>query len=393
MPEPLQSRERVLAAMRREPVDYVPCCGAFNPLYPAQRRGHTWGFPWPPEAALEEQVACQVEQLGLDALVPVSLAPTLAYWSVGVARLAPGVKARTWREDGILHKAYATSAGELHAAIRYNDLWPHGENIPFYDDFNIGHFVEPWIRDAGDLECWRSLWTLPEPDEVVAAGRESLQRSQALAGTYGLATIAAAGMGLTGAMQLFGATELCLAAVDQPELVDAYLEWDHRLSLRAMQVLGLASVDIVRRNGFYETADFYSPAMLEHFLGDRLRAEATSARQAGLATTYLAHTGVMPILDHLAALPFDSVTGIDIAHPGTDLARIRDRLAASKALWTGPSSTHHIWKGAQATRQAVREVFECLGRRGFILTQCVSSHSIMPWESTLAMIDEWKKLR
>ena len=32
-------------------------------------------------------------------------------------------------------------------------------------------------------------------------------------------------------------------------------------------------------------------------------------------------------------------------------------------------------------------------RPGFILSPGVSAHSIMPWESTLAMIDEWKRLR
>ena len=44
-------------------------------------------------------------------------------------------------------------------------------------------------------------------------------------------------------------------------------------------------------------------------------------------------------------------------------------------------------------RQAVRDVFAAFGKRGLIIGPCPSAHSIMPWQNTLAMVDEWKKLR
>ena len=44
-------------------------------------------------------------------------------------------------------------------------------------------------------------------------------------------------------------------------------------------------------------------------------------------------------------------------------------------------------------RQAVRQLFDLLGKRGFILTPSPSIHSIMPWQNLLAMIEEWKRLR
>lgn len=384
MPKMMSSRERVLAAIRREPVDYVPCVAAFNPLTEVQRRGRTWNFPWPPHAPLEEQLHYQVEHLGLDALVNISVSAT---------RPTPGITAHTWVEGEILHKTYATPAGELHAAVRLNDRWPHGKDIPFYSDFNIGHYVEPWIQTAQDLECFKSLRVWRDVDEAVLGARARVEESHALARRYGLATTASVGMGLTGAMHLFGAQDLCLMAADQPELVDAYLEYEHQINLREIQIAAALGADIIRRNGFYETADFYSPAMLERFLGRRLRAEAQAARAAGMLTAYTVHTGVMPILDYLARLGLDSFFGIDIAHKGVDLSRIREKLSHRHALWIGPSSTYHIWDGPEATRQAVRTVFECFGKRGLILSPCVSIHSIMPRESALAMIDEWKKWR
>jgi hypothetical protein len=380
----MASRERILAAVRREPVDYVPCLGSFNPLTPVQRRGHTWNFPWPETASQEEQLRYQTEVLGLDELVHVSVA---------VTRPAPGVEASTRLDGDVLHKTYHTPAGDLHAAVRYNDLWPHGLDIPFYSDFNIGHFVEPWLKTMQDLDCLKQVQALRPVDELVAEAQRSLAGPKALAAKYGLAVKGSAGLGLTGAQHLFGAVELCLLTIDQPDLVDAYLEHEHRLNLRQIEAYAeVGGVDIVGRNGFYETADFYGPAALDRFLTRRLTAEAEAAHRAGMVVAYTIHTGVMPILDYLAALPLDSLQGIDIAFRDTDIRLVRDRLPG-KAHWTGPSSTFHIWKGPEATRQAVRQVFDCFGKRGLILSQCVSSHSIMPWESTAAMIDEWRRLR
>ena len=377
-------RERVLAAMRREPVDYVPCASFFNPLTPIQRREHAWQFPWSSDASREEQIRYQVEQFGLDQVVAVG---------VDLCRPAPDIQSRVWLEGDILHKVYTTPCGDLHASIRYNDLWPHGKDIRFYSDFNIGHYVEPWIQTEADSACLKQIRRLSDAEEVLKQTRSNYAAAKALADRYELATIAHIGTGLTGALQLFGANELCIMTIEQPELVDAYLEYEHRITLRTIEILGDLGVDIIWRNGFYETADFYSPAMLERFLGARLRGEAEAAHAAGALMSYTVHTGVMPILDYLAGLTMDSLFGIDIAFKDVDVRTLRDKLSSTKSLWIGPSSTYHLWQGPDATRKAVRHVFEVFGKTGLILSPGVSAHSIMPWESTLAMMDEWRKLR
>ncbi len=88
---------------------------------------------------------------------------------------------------------------------------------------------------------------------------------------------------------------------------------------------------------------------------------------------------------------YDSFFGIDIAFKDIDLKAVKQSL--KQTLWIGPSSTYHLWQGPQATRRAVRALFSTFGKTGIILSPAVSAHSIMPWESTVAMIDEWKKLR
>jgi len=382
MREKMSSRERVMAAMRCDEVDRVPCSVSFNPLYPRQRT--SWNFPWPQSAEIEERTAYQVEELGLDQVVGMGLS---------ACRHTEGVTSRVWVDGGVLHKAWDTPAGELHASVRRDELWAHGEDIPLMSDFNVGHFITPWIETEQDLECFKHVMKWDETGRAQAAARAYYDRMRRLADRYDLALVVQFGEGLTGAMKMFGAEPLCMMVLENPALVDAFVEYEHQINLKGIELVGEWGAEIISRNGFYETADFYGPAMLEQFVGGRIRREANAARSAGLLTRYTIHTGIMPILDYLASLTVDSLFGIDIAFEGVDMGLVRDRLGANKSLWTGPSSTYHLWSGPQATREAVRQVFEVLGDRpGFVLSPAVSAHSIMPWESTLAMIDEWKKL-
>ena len=60
----MTSRERMLAALRRQPVDYPPCAPWFNPLSEHQRVGKRWQFPWGPS----ERERCEYSKnvLGVD---------------------------------------------------------------------------------------------------------------------------------------------------------------------------------------------------------------------------------------------------------------------------------------------------------------------------------------
>ena len=77
-----------------------------------------------------------------------------------------------------------------------------------------------------------------------------------------------------------------------------------------------------------------------------------------------------------------------------DLEEIVASQEGTKSFWIGPSSAYHLQNpDPEVTREAVRECFYVIGKTGLIITPCPSLHSIMPWESGLAMIDEWKRLR
>ena len=374
-------RERVLAAMRRQSVDYVPCTPLFNSLLEVQRRGQPWNFPWPPDS---DGIDYQVEALGTDPVVG-------AWWMEGIFP-EDSVTVRVWQEGQVLHKAYETPSGTLHSAVIANDLWPFGQEIPFFHDF-VAHYREPWLKTQADVECLKHILLPPRTAEQIERMRARAERAKARAGQYRLATMATIGSGLSSALYMFGAEKLCLLTLDDPGLVDAYLEIEHRWNVRMMELAAEWGIDIIRRNGFYESADFFSPAMLDRFVGRRLREEVRTVHQAGRTIAYTMYSGIMPILDHLAGIDFDCISALDIAFDGIDLETVAAKLGDRKSFWTGPSNTFHMYGKPPVVRQAVRDVFAAFGRTGLLITAASSAHPMMPWENTLAMIDEWRKLR
>jgi len=380
---PMTARERVLAAVRREPVDYVPCAPFFSSLTEVQRRGKPWNYPWRPGEDCRDYM---VNVLGVDLIAEMT-------WWDGAYCPAEGVTARVWQEGDVLHKAFETPSGELHAAVTVNELWPFGNDIPLYHDF-VGHYREPWLQDEADLECLRHVLLPPRTDEQIEAVRAVVRERRAVAETMHLATMASIGLGLTGALMAAGAEQICTMVMDDPDLVDGFLELEHRCSLRLMEIAVEAGVDIIRRNGFYETGDFYSPAMLERFLGRRLRAEVEAVHGGGALIAYTVHSGIMPMLDYLDGIDFDCIVHLDPAFGNVDLAAVQAKLGRRKSFWTGPSSTFHMYaEDPEVVRQAVRDVFAAFGRTGLLLAAVSSVHPMMPWENTLAMLDEWRKLR
>ncbi len=378
----MTSRERMLAAVKRQPVDYVPCSPFINPQDYVQRIGRRYGFPFGPSR--EEIVTYFVEEHGLD------MTPACPWQSFFPE---DGVVSRMRYDAPVLTKTWSTPAGELSAAVTYDDNWPHGYDIPFFSDYTIGKFVRPWLENEADLACLRHILRPPSTREQIDRLRFGWEATKRLADRYDLATMVSIGTGLTGAQQLVDSTALCLMAVDNPELVDAYLELEHQTTMKNYEIALDFGVDIVRRNGFYESGDFFSPAMLERFLMRRINEEAAVVHQAGAVFGYTVLTGYTPMVDYLARLELDCIMTPDPFFRSESPEALRDA-CGRMSFWTGPSDTIHMpWDDQEAVRNAVERVFEIYGRSGLIVAACSSVKAIHPWENTLAMIETWKRLR
>lgn len=379
MSSAMTSRERLLAALRRQDVDYIPCCPSFSPSLAGPQ--HTW-------TGRTDSLDRLVIDLGLDAVVSVSLE---ASWH-------PDVTSRVWREQEpgqlpVLHKEVSTPKGPLTAAIWVTPDLQHPDDVPLHSDWNVSRFVKPWFQTMEDVERYAYVH-MPPTDEAIAQAKERFQAAKREAERYGLAVHADCGAGLTSAIQLFGAQDAVMVSMDHPEMIQRFLEIEHRTTMKRAEVLAGWGVDIIRRNGFYETTDFWSPWQIREWLAPLLREEIEVMKSSGAAVTYTVETGVMPLLDILAELDFDGYRDIEPALGHQDMKVVAEKLCDRHSIWGGVSGPIHIGEGTpEIARQAVREAIDTFGPRGLVLSAVPSIRAHWPWENSLAMFDEWRRLR
>ena len=371
-------KERILAAMRRQDVDYAPCM----PIWWAWASPAADGYRW---TNLEERLGVLIDRLGID---------TYLDFGIPLSR-HPDVKQTIWEEAvqgeryPLLHKVIETPAGQLTATIRKTDDWPHGQDIPLMSDFVVSRLVKPWIEDEQDLDCLEYVWQ--PPDDYSADQIEQLRK---LADKWQIPIRSTVGHGLTASLSLFGAENASMVSIERPELLERLADIEHRATIRRIHLAARAGVDFVTRDGFYETTDFWSPSQIERFLAGRLRKEIETAHQAGLLITYTVCTGIMPILPHLKSLAFNCLAGIEPVLGDQDMAIVARELGPHKCIWGGLSAPMHIGMGSPETvREAVRSFYTDFGKRGTILAPMPSIRQSWPWENVTAMADEWRKLR
>jgi len=97
----MTSRERVLAAIRRQPVDYVPCAPFMKFQEEDQRWGKTWQYPFGP--SIREILEYMVKQLGVDQLLQIETSNCgLGFYP------DPEVESIVWEKNNIIHKSWRT---------------------------------------------------------------------------------------------------------------------------------------------------------------------------------------------------------------------------------------------------------------------------------------------
>ncbi len=375
----MRSRDRQLAAMRCEEVDYVPLeLGFWTPIAPEHLR---WSN--------EPERLWTYDILGIDKSVDVNIRFSRS----------PEVRERVWQTQEanspypLLHKEYQTPAGRLSAVVRRTEDWPWGDDIPFFDDFSPSRYVKPWVSTLDDVECLRYVL-----QPVRGADRDRMARSYEEARTLGEACDAivhgGGGSGLDFVCWLCGFEQAVLFALDQPAIVEGLLDIAASIYLAGTELLCELGVDYIERRGWYESADFWSPALYQRFARPLLEKEIALVHAYGRPVRYLMVTGIMPLLPQLAEVPFDSLIQIEPVLGRQDQREIVRVLGGERSFLGGISAPMHLQFGTpEQVRQAVRDAFEIYGHRGFTLGCSAGVRPYFPWENVLAMIDEWKRLR
>ncbi len=395
MPYQMSSRERMLRALDGQDVDHTPC--AFMSF--SAMRGRCYDA----YEVVEKELAW-----GLDSMVFVPSAwrnerrnhPDLRGLPV---RLPPETDVRLWEENvpgdpcPILHKEYHTPAGKLWTRVRKTADWPHGNFVPYIDDYQIPRATKPLITNPDDLEVLRALLREPGPD-TIGAFQVECAKAQAFARAHDIMLTGGWGVGGDMVAWLCGLEPLMLMAYDQPRVLRELLEIISVWNQARMRVLLEAGIDLYIRRGWYEGAEFWSPQLYERFLLPLLRKEAELAHEHGTAFGYIMTTGALPMLDHIREAGVDVLLGADpLQSDNEPLGIMREKLGGRVAIWGGVNGAITVEQGtAQDVRRAVSYALETMRNvPGFVLSPVdnITEITRKTWRNVEVLIDTWKELR
>jgi hypothetical protein len=317
-------------------------------------------------------------------------------------RFDPAVGLRERREDvpgqhAVLHKEYSTPAGKLQTSIRLSDDWPHGDHIPFVDDYQVPRAIKPLLTgDAAELEALQFLLTPPQSQDMAQFKTEA-ERAHAFAREQGVLVAGGWGIGVDMADWLCGFENLMLLENDRPAFVEALLEMIHVWNQQRMAVVLSGKVDLFIYRAWYEGCDFVNPRIYRKVILPRLKSDAALAHEHGAMFGYICSSGILPLLDDFLEAGIDVLIGIDpVQGTNTDLAAVKKKTTRRISLWGGVSGAVTVEMGEEKEiRAAVRHAIETLGPEGFILSPVdnITVDAPQTWQNLEVFIDEWKLRR
>ena len=214
----MNSRERMLAAIRGERPDYVPLSFMIFAALRAER--NDWA------GRLEAQL-----ELGLDPVADVmGLVPAAASGhpdAPGVpVSLPPDVQVRQWKESPpdarypVLHKEYETPEGTLSVAVNQTDDWKDGDFVPLLDDFLVPRCTKYLVTCEQDLPALRHLLSGPDQQDM-AVCRERWAEGKRIARQHGVLLAGGWGVGADALGWLCGLGNAVMFAIDDPQFLSA----------------------------------------------------------------------------------------------------------------------------------------------------------------------------
>jgi hypothetical protein len=396
----MTSRERMLAAIGCEEVDYTPCSFMlFYTLYDTCRTNREF---------VEKQV-----EMGLDAFVHVG---QLNHELHRYGALDPRAAWKEWVEDAdgstVFCRRIDTPAGSLTSRVRRRGGWPTRDDFPLMKDWIVPRMEEPLVKPEEDLEKVRFLFG-PIADAHVRTLREEAAAASSLARTHGLLQVGGwkgsvrpglqvdpGVMGCDAMSWLSGMEPVMVLALTNPAVIEEYARIIHEWNMRMIGVyLDVTEADLVVRRGWYETTEFWTPAAWRRIIAPTLAREARLVHQAGRRFGYIITSAFLPLVDDIVAAGVDVLIGLDPSEgKGTHLPEIKRRFrAAGRALWGGVSGAITVEMGTgEDTDEAVRSALETLGPGGgFILSPVdnVRENTDAARANSRRFIDAWKRWR
>jgi Uroporphyrinogen decarboxylase (URO-D) len=387
----LTSRERILGAIHRQPVDHIPLLlrfwwiGGEEDCIPFK-----W---WDQLERVEHTLA-----LGLDDTL--LLEPPFGYTENYCPERVPGVSSRIEVLPALpdehsprLVKTYQTPEGVLQTSVVKTDDWPNGDEIHLFDDYNLSRLKEPLIKSAADLSCLRHLLYEPSPEQLQAFQDQACELASQ-AGRLGVALDGGWSALGDAAAWLVGIDRILYSQLDEPGFIDALLQVIFDWELRRMEQTIDLGVDVWVHMAWYEGTDFWSPRSFRRFIKPRLAKLVDCAHAHGVAFRYIITRGWKPLARDLLEIGVDCLAGVDPVQDRVTLEEARDLLGGRMCLMGGINSATMLSQATEEEiRQAVTRAVDVLAPSGgFILYPVDAIFNNQPWERVQVIIDQWKKL-
>lgn len=394
----ISSRERILSVLNFQEPDYIPCCFM---IFAALRNRCQDQYEF-----IERQL-----KLGLDARVNLT---------EFIPRFHPDVSIKEWKEHPAgekypcIHREYQTPDGNLSAVVKQVEDWPYGEHLPLFDDYVTPRSEKFLITEKSDLKRLKYL-LLPPSDEEINSFREDSKVIKKFASDRGLLVCSGWNswtkrkdeeiygsdygiMGVDALMWLCGAVTPLYWAYDEPDFLEELIEMIALWNTKRMEIFLDEDVDLLIKRAWYESTDFWSPALYKRFIAPVLKKDVELTHQAGAKFGYIITSGMMPLIDDFIDIGIDVIIGVDpVQGRGTDLEMLKKKANGKICLWGGINGFLTVERGTgDEVRYAVENVLRILSKNsGFILSPVdnVTEDSEITWRNVDVLIDTWKGLR
>jgi len=399
----MTSRERMLAAVRRQPVDHIPLGQIFF--------GPVMGTPPAKQWRNQFERAKVMKELGID--------PSIDIW-MPEPTPPPEIRVRHWTEadpDGpypLLCAEYETPAGNLVQKVRETPDWrstahhrftPKWDGDPFrskdqfdelemMDDFFTRRYKVPLIGKPEDLDKLPYLLKAPR-----GAAREEWVRNaletRRIAEELDLITHARRLSIGDWFMWLCLIEEFCMAMVEDAEYVCRLLDICQDYNMEVLEMVLEVEPDIVQYRGWYDTPDYWGLPRHRDILVPRIEQIAERVRQAGSLFCYLLTEGYTLYRDTLKEMRVDVYLGLEplAARKSEDLGLVKAALRDRSAIWGGVNEQVTVGMGSkEEIDQAVRTAIETLGPTGFILNASMYiNEDDVSWNRFMTFVSAWRK--
>jgi len=403
--EKMNSKERIIAAIKNQEVDYIPLGQLFHSTILETPKDKQWKNQF--------ERAKVMKELGLDPLIDI--------W-MPAPEAPPEIPVRKWMEDDLdsphklLCAAYETPAGTLTTKVQRTDAdwyetthykflpqWDgHAhrrideyDRIDMMDDYFTRRFKDPLVTGPQDLDAFEYLLKPP------SGGYRDLWIKQAkeakrIADQLGVATQARRVAVGDWFMWVAWIEDFCIQMIDEPDYVDRFYTIINNYNKEIVEMVIEAEVaDIIQYRGWYDTPDYWGTDRYKNILAPRISELGQKIHDGGSLFCVLLTEGYTHYKDILANMDVDVYLGLEplAARKSEDFAAVKSALGTDHCIWGGVNACVTVGMGRDdEIDEAVKNALETLGPKGLILNAAMYFYDDdVTWERFMYFVNAWKK--